>query len=198
MIYRVASRRAEFQSFSRRGWGLQRIRIATGFSVSQSRALVRESCLHKSIHRYKRALQTIESIVSASWRMKRKYPESRWKYRIYVKVFRYRNRIVHTVEQFSISSRYFWNNFNFLIYSRLVFALQRHKSDLSQLGELVFVWMVIKMHARVFVCICEYMCVCVWVDGGRFLARRETKSRAVKWGGMKRCDTRRSLFRRAT
>lgn len=103
-----------------------------------------------------------------------------------------------TVQQFSISSRYFWNNFNFLIYSRLVFALQRHKSDLSQLGELVFVWMVIKMHARVFVCICEYMCVCVWVDGGRFLARRETKSRAVKWGGMKRCDTRRSLFRRAT
>lgn len=176
MIYRVASRRAEFQSFSRRGWGLQRIRIATGFSVSQSRALVRESCLHKSIHRYKRALQTIESIVSASmWRMKRKYPESRWKYRIYVKVFRYRNRIVHTVEQFSISSRYFWNNFNFLIYSRLVFALQRHKSDLSQLGELVFVWMVIKMHARVFVCICECMCVCVcgWMEEDSWLEERQ-------------------------
>ena len=86
-----------------------------------------------------------------------------------------------TVQQFSISSRYFWNNFNFLIYSRLVFALQRHKSDLSQLGELVFVWMVIKMHARVFVCICECMCVCV---GGwrKILGSKRDKKPSRKMG----------------
>lgn len=52
-----------------------------------------------------RELYKLLKVSASMWRMKRKYPESRWKYRIYVKVFRYRNRIV--------SSTNWLNNFRY-------------------------------------------------------------------------------------